>query len=517
MIIEYPVELRGITKVYAGNSRRVNDRIDLSLRKGEILCLAGENGAGKTTLMKILYGVETPTEGEIFVRGKPEKIISPLAANRLGIGMVFQHFMLFPELTVAQNVVMGLEPVKFGIFYDKAKAEAAVDAVITAHHFSIEADKPVHDLTVGQMQQVEILKLLYRNVEIIILDEPTAVLIEQETLSLFKTLKALALAGKSIVLITHKLREIKQISNRVAVMRRGCIVGIRNTDEIDEYDISRMMIGQEFIETFRHPPQKNEGEPVLSFDQVTVKRRGQKRLLLDDISFTANAGEILGFAGVGGNGLGVLEAVLGGFLPITSGKIFHREKDVSRFDASALRREGLAYVPADRLRVGSAPDATVNENIILNRRGEFSPNGFLDFKAIRSFSADLINRYDISGEGGQNAVTLSGGNIQKMILAREIQQFKDYIVFSEPTWGLDIAAAAYVYGEIGKLREKGAAVILISTNLDEILAIADRIIVFYRGTIAAEFNNSNTVPNIKEEIGVFMMGLKKQRPAGVAG
>ncbi|GHV92180.1 heme ABC transporter ATP-binding protein [Spirochaetia bacterium] len=520
---EYPVELRGITKVYPGNPRRVNNRVNLSLRRGEILCLAGENGAGKTTLMKILYGIEAPTEGEIFVRGKIAKIVSPLAANRLGIGMVFQHFMLFPELTVAQNVVMGLEPVRFGIFYDKAKAEAAVNAVIEANHFSIEADKPVHSLTVGQMQQVEILKLLYRNVEIVILDEPTAVLIEQEILSLFKTLKALADAGKSIVLITHKLQEIKLISDRVAVMRRGELVGIRDTGEIDEYGISRMMIGSGSAEpgagsaeNFRSRVEKAEGapalrmaEPVLSFDRVTVKRRGQKRLLLDNISFTVRAGEILGFAGVGGNGLGVLEAVLGGFLPITSGNIYHREQDISRFDAPHLRREGLAYVPADRLRVGSDPAATVNENIILNRRGEFSPHGFLDTRAIRSFSADLIRRYDIAGEGGQNAATLSGGNIQKMILAREIDQFRDYIVFSEPTWGLDIAASAYVYGEIGKLRDRGAAVILISTNLDEILSIADRIIVFYRGTIAVELDNSDTTQDIKKEIGAYMMGLKR--------
>jgi simple sugar transport system ATP-binding protein len=328
---KYPVELRGITKIYPGNPRRVNNRVDLSLHKGEILCLAGENGAGKTTLMKILYGIETPTEGEIFVRGKPVKIASPMAANRLGIGMVFQHFMLFPELTVAQNVVMGLEPVKFGIFYDRPKVEAAVNAIIEAHHFSIGADKLVHSLTVGQMQQVEILKLLYRNVDIIILDEPTAVLIEQEILSFFKTLKTLTAAGKSIILITHKLGEIKQISDRVAVMRRGELVGIRNTDDIDEYDISRMMIGSDFTETFRPKKEKVDGEsvvlmakPVLSFEHVTVKRRGQKRLLLDNISFTVKAGEILGFAGVGGNGLGVLEAVLGGFLPIASGKIYHR-------------------------------------------------------------------------------------------------------------------------------------------------------------------------------------------------
>jgi simple sugar transport system ATP-binding protein len=384
------VELRDITKIYPGASRRVNNRVNLSLRPGEILCLAGENGAGKTTLMKILYGVEQPTAGEILVRGKPVKIPNPLTANRLGIGMVYQHFMLFPELTVAQNVVMGIEPRVGGIFYNHRKALSSVDAVIKAHYFSIEADKPVKDLTVGQMQQVEIIKLLYRNVDVLILDEPTAVLTRQEIVSLFKNLRALTSAGKSIILITHKLPEIKEISNRVAVMRQGTLVGLRETTEIDEQAISRMIIGSS-EETAAADPDTAlaaglvpgtisdtvpAATPVIAFDKVTVKRRGQSRLLLDRLSFTVHEGEILGFAGVGGNGLGVLEALLGGFLPLVSGTISHRGKDISHLHSRDLRRGGLAYVPADRLRVGSAPEATVTENLIMNRRRDFTPRFF---------------------------------------------------------------------------------------------------------------------------------------------
>ncbi|MDR1636229.1 MAG: ATP-binding cassette domain-containing protein [Treponema sp.] len=512
------VELRNITKLYPGSPRRVNDSVSLSLMRGEILCLAGENGAGKTTLMKILCGVESPTQGEILLRGRPVKIPSPLEANRLGIGMVYQHFMLFPELTVAQNVVMGIEPRKWGFLYDRKKAEALVNRLIEAGGFSIEAGKPVAALTVGQMQQVEILRLLYRNTDILILDEPTAVLAEQEILSLFGTLRGLAAAGRSLILITHKLGEIKAVSHRVAVMRKGRLVGIRETGGIDEPDISRMMIGGEgeaAPEASAGPAagtadgkagkkSSRAGPELIRFEHVSVRRRGQKQLLLDDVSFAVHAGEILGFAGVGGNGLGVLEAVLGGFLSATGGKIFHRGRDITGFNNTRLREEGLAYVPADRLRVGSAPAAGIDDNIIINRRKEFSPFGFFDSAAVSRFAGDLTRRYGISG-GGRLAGTLSGGNVQKMILAREIDSFRDYIVFSEPTWGLDIAAGAYLHREIRSLRNRGAAVILISTNLDEILALADRIIVFYRGRIGAELGDTR-IPNIKEKIGAAMLG-----------
>jgi simple sugar transport system ATP-binding protein len=510
----YAAELRNISKVYPGGVKKANDGISLGLRRGEILCVAGENGAGKTTLMKILSGLETPDSGEIYIHGRPARIDSPLAAKRLGIGMAHQHFSLFPEYTVAENIVMGMEPRRWGIFFDGAGAEEAARKVIDAHCFSIVPNSPVFTLSVGEMQQVEICRLLYRNADIIILDEPTAALTGREIDSLFKTLKTLASAGKSLILITHKLREIKLISDRVAVLRRGRLVGIHDTAHIDEREISRMMVGDfEKASTGKTGKARGPGAagPVIVFDNVTLLRRGQGRPLLDGISFAVRAGEILGFAGVGGNGLGVLEAALGGFLHPATGKILHRGKDISRLNIRRLRNRGLAYVPADRLRVGSAPGATVEENMIVNRRHEFTRLGFFDRKGIRFFTDDLIRRYGITGTdsrgaAGDAAAFLSGGNLQKLILAREIDRFMDYIVFSEPTWGLDIAAGDFVWREIIALRANGAAVIIISTNLDEILEYADRIIVMYRGRAAGDFLNTGD-PALKEKIGACMQGL----------
>jgi simple sugar transport system ATP-binding protein len=501
------VELRGISKVYPGASKKANSNISLELRRGEILCIAGENGAGKTTLMKILYGLEAPSEGEIRVNGNDVIIASTLGARKLGIGMVHQNFMLFPEYTVAENIVMGMEPRKWSFLFDGAEAKAKAARVIDAHHFSITPDIPVKNLSIGEMQQVEICRLLYRNADIIILDEPSSVLTENETASLFKTLRALAMAGKSIFLITHKLHEIKAIADRVAVLRRGELAGIRETKDIDEYEIARLMIGENKIDFHRENRKKNNGRPVIVFDNVIVMRKGQQRPLLNQVSFEIRSGEIVGFAGVGGNGLGVLEAVLGGFLHPATGKITHNGKDISRLGIRRLRRQGLAYVPANRQQVGSSLSATVDENLIIDRRHAFSRMGFLNKGAIRDFSDGLIKRYNIEGATGTNpAASLSGGNLQKLVLAREIDQFRDYFVFSEPTWSLDIVASGFVWSEIAALREKGAAIILISTNLDEILALADRIIVMFRGSAIAEFDNF--IDNaIKEKIGNCMQGL----------
>ena len=515
----YSVELRGISKKYPGKEKKANNNISLGLRKGEILCVAGENGAGKTTLMKILCGLEMPSAGEIFINGNAVTINSPLAARNLGIGMVHQHFMIFPEYTVAENIVMGKEPRKRGFFFDRAKAEAEAAKVIDTHHFSITPDRPVHSLSIGEMQQVEICRLLYRNADIIILDEPSSVLTGHETAALFKTLKALTLAGKSLFLITHKLREIKLVSDRVAVLRHGELMGVYNTAETDEYAISKKIIGDNNYSLKNKaapvtmPQCTANGEPVIVFDNVTVLRRGQRQPLLNKLSFSTRSGEILGFAGVGGNGLGVLEAVLGGFLHPATGKIIRKGKDISRLNMRRLRNQGLAYVPGNRLLVGSAPEASVDENMMINRRHELSRMGFLDRKTIRNYSAELIRRYNITGTAGaKSAAALSGGNVQKLILAREIDQLRDYIVFSEPTWGLDIAASAFVQAEIASLRERGAAIILISTDLDEILALAGRIIVMYRGRAAGEFINSDRsetgISVIKEKIGNCMQGLE---------
>jgi simple sugar transport system ATP-binding protein len=317
------------------------------------------------------------------------------------------------------------------------------------------------------------------------------------------------------------------VSDRVAVLRHGELAGIRETAETGEGEISRLMVGGDFT-AFTHTAGAGrkagkpacageavpEDDPVLVFEKVGALRRGQVQPLLKEISFSVRPGEILGFAGVSGNGLGVLEAVLGGFIHPASGRILHRGRDISRLNIRRLRNQGLAYVPADRIRVGSAPALTVEENMAVDRRGEFTRWGVLDRRSIRAFAADLIHRYGIAGGPGEPVSGLSGGNMQKLILAREIDQFRDYIVFSEPSWGLDIAAAAFVYGEIAKLRDRGAAVILISTSLEDILNCADRIMVMYRGSIAAEFANGEDTAKLREDLGACMLrGAQRSVPS----
>jgi general nucleoside transport system ATP-binding protein len=490
------VELRNITKQYPGSIKKANNNISLDLRRGEILCVAGENGAGKTTLMKILCGLEKSDDGEIHINGN--------------ISMVHQHFMLFPEYTAAENIVMGLEPRKYGIFFDVEKANKICEKIISDNNFSIKADTKVKDLTLGEMQQVEICRVLYHDAQIIVLDEPTSILTEHEIKSLFKTLKTLVNNGKSIILITHKLNEIKQISDRVAVLRNGQLIGVKDVSQTDEFEIAKMMMGGEKLPPSIYTNSGGKKDNVIEFDNVSVKRRGQKRPLLDNVSFSVNSNEILGFAGVGGNGLGVIEAVLGGFLHPAEGKILHRGKDISKLNIRKLRNQGLSFVPADRIKVGSAQSATIEENMIINMRNKYFSFNYKNFtkkneidEVINSWLKKYnIETHDLKKEAG----TLSGGNLQKLILARELNQFKDYAVFSEPTWGLDIASAGFIKGEIDALRKKGAAIILISTNLDEIIELADRIIVMYRGKIAGEFVNDQN-SGIKELIGNCMQGL----------
>jgi len=506
-VVETVLEAKGITKQYPGSKKKANDNISFDLRKGEILCIAGENGAGKTTLMKILIGLLTPDAGEIFINGKKEVINSPADAKKLKIGMVHQHFMLFPEYTVAENIVMGTEPKKFNVFFDVKKAKETAKRTIKDHDFKLDADQKVKDLSLGQMQQVEICRILHRDAQIIILDEPTSILTEQEADSLFKTLEKFTAGGKSIIIITHKLREIKGRCGRAAVLRNGRVAGIRDVRETDEYEIARMMTGDD-IPIFEASAGKSvlRTESVIEFDNVTVRRKMQKLPLLDRVSFKVFPKEILGFAGVSGNGLGVIEAVLGGFLRPAQGKVLHRGKDVSAFKIQALRKEGLAYVPSDRIRVGSAVNASIDDNLIINRRNEFFNKKFNE-NAVKDFSENLIKNYNIEGAlSGEKCSNLSGGNLQKLILAREIDFLKDYIVFSEPSWGLDIASGRFIMKEIEALKEKGAAVILISTNLDEILLLADRIIVMYKGKIAKEFENTKN-EQLKTEIGNCMQGL----------
>ena len=407
---------------------------------------------------------------------------------------------------------MGNEPRKWRFFLDKKKTNVITEKIIGERQFSIKATQIVKELTLGLMQQVEICRILYQNADVIILDEPTSILTEQETESLFKTIKQLASLGKSAIFITHKLQEITQICDRVIVLKNGEVVGNLEGDRINEKNIANLMAGnceavkttdvlfesgEKNLITNKVPAARHsdaaanlEKTPIITFENVTVKRQNQTLPLLDNVSFTVHSGEILGFTGVGGNGLGVIEAVLGGFLHPAEGRVLHKGRDISDLSIHALRKQGLAFVPADRLTYGSAKDATVAENMIISRHHEYFKYGLINKKMIREAAKKLADKYCIEGDIQANASTLSGGNLQKLILAREINNFTDYIVFSEPTWGLDISASGFIMKEIAALRDRGAAIILISTNMEEVIALVDKVIVMNKGAILSQSNTA---------------------------
>ncbi len=496
--------MQGITKIYRETELRANDDVTLNVEEREIHAIVGENGAGKTTLMKVLYGLEPPDEGRIFLKGEEVDIANPLAANRLGIGMVHQHFTLIPEFTVSENVVLGIEPMKRGVFFDRETAIKEVSKVIDEHEFPLNPKTRVRDLTVGQMQQVEIIKMLYRKVELLILDEPTSVLTEQEILKLFQNLKRLVAGGKTCILITHKLDEVMEISDRVTVMRKGKVVAVRNTADVDSRELSRLMVGKSILFDFEKE-EREHGRVVVELKDVTLRKKGQERPLLDHLNLSIHTGEIVGVAGVGGNGLGELEDVITGLRKIHEGHILHDGKDVTNIGAISLRENGLAYVPADRLFRGSSLQSTIRENMIVTNPRRFLKAGFFDRKKIYDYAKDLTEQFSIDGTPDLPIGMLSGGNIQKVILARELANKTDFIVFSEPTWGLDVAGAEFIYKKILEIRTSGTGVMLISSNLDEILGLADRIVVMYRGKIVANLENRGVS---KETIGEYMLGIR---------
>lgn len=499
------LQMHGITKLYPTSGVLANDAVDLSIEENEIHAVIGENGAGKSTLMKLLYGLEQPDAGEILFRGEAVAIKDPLAANRLGIGMVHQHFKLVPDFTVAENVILGSEPRKRGLFIDRQTAVRDVAKVIEEHGFSIDPMRKVKDLTVGQMQQVEIVKMLYRNAKLLILDEPTSVLTEQEIESLFATLKNLLNRGKTIILITHKLDEVKLMSHRITVMRSGKVVAVKNTSDVDKRELSRLMVGKDILLELNRNP-KTFGETVLEMRGVSIHCRGQQRPLLDEINLQVRSGELVGIAGVGGNGLAEIEDVIGGLRNVTQGRMFLNGEDVTSIGAEKLRESGLAYVPADRLHRGASLPSTVRENCIATKHHEFLRAGILQRRSIREFTRHLIDQFSIAAGEGMPVGNLSGGNIQKMILARELAAESNFILFSEPTWGLDIASSQFVYEKMLELRNRGAGVLLISSNLDEILGLADTILVLYRGRVVGCMANTEGLS--KEIIGEYMLGIR---------
>jgi ABC-type uncharacterized transport system ATPase subunit len=507
------LQMRGITKTYPENDVLANNDVDFEVRENEIHAVVGENGAGKTTLMKILYGLEQPDSGRILLKGEEVRIHSPLDANRLGIGMVHQHFRLIPEFTIAENVVLGIEPRRRGIFFDRERAVRGVEEVIRRYGFSIDPRLPVSRLTVGQMQLVEIIKILYREAELLILDEPTSVLTEQQIHKLFGTLENLRSIGKTVVIITHKLGEVKAISQRVTVMRKGEVVAVRDTAEVDERELSRLMVGKSVTFQFEREA-VNKGRVVLELRDVVLRQKGQDRPLLDHVNLKVHAGEIVGVAGVSGNGLAELEDVVGGLRRVSQGRLLHDGRNITDLSAVQLRERGLAYVPADRLQRGSSLQSSVMENMIISSHHDFLQGGFFRRRAVEEFAETLSSSFSIDGDPRVPIGTLSGGNIQKVILARELASQSDFIIFSEPTWGLDIASAEFIYAKILEIRRRGIAVLLISSNLDEILALSDTLVVLYRGRVVASLSNERKLS--KELVGEYMMGLRDDSP-GSAG
>jgi len=497
------LELKGITKRFPGVL--ANDHIDIKLEKGEILALLGENGAGKTTLMNILYGLYKPDEGEIFINGEKVEISSPIDAIRSGIGMVHQHFMLIPVFTVTENVMLGEEYTHHCGFLDRKKAADRIREISELYKLNVNPDDLVENLPVGLQQRVEIIKLLFRNADILIMDEPTAVLTPQEVDELFNILKKLVEQGKSIIFITHKLREVMECSDRIEVIRLGKVVGSTIPAEASPEKLATMMVGRE-VDLISERKPCNLCETVLSVKNLSV-RDMLNRVVVEDVSFELGGGEILGIAGVQGNGQTELVRALTGLRTPFSGKISLMGKDVSRSSPRRITELGTAHIPEDRQKDGLVLASPIAENLVLNTyfHHPFSKGIILQRLAINENATELVNKFDIRTPGITTLVHyLSGGNQQKVIIAREFSRPIKLLIASQPTRGLDVGSIEYIHTRILEKRDQGCAVLLVSTELDEIMQLADRIAVMFRGKILTILKADEVT---KEELGLLMAGI----------
>ncbi|KYF67341.1 heme ABC transporter ATP-binding protein, partial [Sorangium cellulosum] len=502
------LEARGITKRFGGVL--ANDRVDLDLREGEIHALLGENGAGKSTLMNVLYGLVRPDEGELRRSGRPVVLRSPSDAIALGIGMVHQHFMLIPVFTVAENIVLGAEPARRGGVIDRRRASDEVRALSTRHGLGVDPDARVEDLPVGVQQRVEIIKALYRKAEILILDEPTAVLTPQEADDLFRVLRGLTAQGVSVLFITHKLREVLAVADRVTVMRAGRVVGAAVPAETDERGLAATMVGREVaLQVTKAPasPPASPGAVVLEVERLGVAgRRGAGGDAVREVSFSVRAGEILGIAGVQGNGQTELVEAITGLTAARGGRVLLRGRDVTGALPRALIERGVSHVPEDRQRHGLVLSYSIADNLALctYHKAPFSSRGVLRDDAREENARRLVKSFDIRAPGPETPVSaLSGGNQQKVILARELSRPVELLVASQPTRGVDVGSIEHIHREIVAARDAGAAVLLVSAELDEVLSLSDRIAVMYRGGIVAT-RDAGAVS--RTELGMLMAG-----------
>ncbi len=504
---EFVVQMKGITKVYP-NGIAANQGVDFNVRRGEIHALMGENGAGKSTLMKMLFGLEQPTAGEIIVNGEPVRLTSPTVAIAKGIGMVHQHFMLVPSLTVAENIVLGMAPKK-GMFIDYKKAVEITEEFSQKYNLHVEPDKRVMDIPVGMKQKVEILKALVRGAKILILDEPTAVLTTQETEELFRELIHLKEQGYTIIFISHKLKEIKQITDRLTIMRGGRSMGVYETADITEQEISRLMVGRDVVLAVQKDKAR-PGEPVLQVRDLEYTNEWNKKML-DKVSFSVRRGEILGVAGVEGNGQGELVEMLFNLNRPDAGTAAVNGMNVIGMPQDKIRALGVSLIPEDRMTYGIAGAATIEENLISDRVNEkrFNKGPLFNMKAIHAESDRLINDFTVLCKSRQQKVQmLSGGNIQKVVVAREFSSGPQLIIADQPTRGIDVGATEFIRKKLVELSRAGAAVLLVSADLNEVMELSDSLIVMYGGKIAAYFEDTSTLTD--EIMGEYMLGLKRQ-------
>jgi simple sugar transport system ATP-binding protein len=494
------LEMRGITKRYPGVL--ANDKIDLVVRPGEIHALLGENGAGKSTLMNILYGLARPDEGEILLDGEPVQIAGPSDAIRRGISMVHQHFMLVPVLTVAENILLGEETMAGPIFIDRREAHRQIEALGKRFGFEIDPEEKVGRLSVGWQQRVEILKALYREAKILVLDEPTAVLTPQETKEIFEVLRRLRDEGHSIVFISHKLYEVLEIADRISVIRRGRVVGQRLPQETNEDDLAELMVGRE-VQLVVDRGVSNPGEVLLSVKDLTVKNdRGRE--VVHGVSFEIRGGEIFGIAGVAGNGQDELVDAIAGLRRPTEGNITLAGQDVTYAEPRTLHQLDVGFVPADRHRYGLVMSFPLTDNLVLNEyhMPPFARGVVRNEKAVLEHANRLIDRYDVRTPSPKvTAGTLSGGNQQKVVVAREFDGDLQLLILDQPTRGLDVGSVEFIHKQTIARRDAGAAVLLVSAELDEVLEIADRIGVMYRGKLVAVLDGRTAE---REEVGLLM-------------
>jgi len=503
--------MKGITKVYP-NGLVANSNVTFEVGRGEIHALVGENGAGKTTLMKVLFGLEKRDEGEIFIKGQKVRIGSPHDAIRYGIGMVHQHFMLAPSLTVAENVVLGIEPNK-GLWFDRRKAEEISIRISQKYGLKVDVRARVKDVPVGMKQKVEILKALLRGSDILVLDEPTAVLTPQETQELFEALKTLRKQGHTIIFISHKLREVKELSDRVTVMRGGQVIGTRNTADVSSEEISKMMVGRDVELKIARPEVRPEKSHAALVVKGLRKYSQDGKEVLKNVSFVVRTNEILGIAGVEGNGQVELVEALTGLSPADGGTVTIYGQDATGKKPGEVRNLGVSHIPQDRMTYGVAPNATIEENIISTRfkTTPVKKGPFLDLNAVRNLSRELIRRFSIRATSPAQLVsTLSGGNIQKVVVAREFSTNPRVIIADQPTRGIDVGATESIHRYLVQATENGAAVLLVSADLTEVMGLSNRLCVMYEGEIVAYFPQAAEVT--EEELGLYMLGLKRQDP-----